>query len=204
MIPLVVIGGVFLVWLLLNAQQSAAVNDATKVKGTSLDDVTGKGDIYSRGLNLVYNAVTNPNEIQHALGLAGSDGWGEGEIYGVDYESLPPDVKLYRRMSEYAKFAQNLSTTPENIRRMCYSAAIYMMPALREGTCCDFDPNVPLAKGGGHMRYMGNYNVRFNQNGSYRNGVMRKMDPPKSGEGTDAYIARLHIPMYYGTIPYNT
>lgn len=203
MIPFVVIGGVLLVWALLNYQQSHQTpppNDKTK----SLSDIAGGGDVYSKSFNLLYTAITNPNEIQHGLGLAGSDGWGEGEIFGADYASLPPDVKLYRRMSEYAKFAQNLSTTPENIRRMCYSAAIYMMPALKEGTCCDFDPDVPLAKGGGHMRYVGNYQVYFNQNGRFRPGTMRKMDPPKPGEGTDAYIARLSIPMYFGNIPYNT
>lgn len=194
-----VLGIGFVAWLLVRQQQESATHLAPP-PGTSLSGIAGPGDSYSKAFNLLATAITNPNEIQHALGLPGSDGWGEG-AFGTDYEDLPLDLKIYTIMSKRAHQAQRVGDVSESIRRQCYAAAIYLMPALRQGTCCDFDPHVPLGKGGGHMEYLGNYKVSFNQNGRQRVGDLRKLT---AAEIDAIYNGATPYPPFYGTIPYNT
>lgn len=170
-ILLVVLGVGVVAWLLVNRKRPDA---------GPLPDVDGPiadGDnIYAKGAKLVFTALTDPNAIQHALGLPGSDGWGSG-IFEADYGNLPDDVKLYRTLSIAAWQAQDADTS-QAVKQQGWAVAKTIMPEIADGKCCDFDRGVPLARGHGTMTYLGDYRVSFNQNGTQRFGTMRRLDPP--------------------------
>lgn len=195
---LAVVFGVGLVAYLLVRQQEISAPPVVP-KGESLGGIAGPGDAYSKAFNLLSTALTNPNSIQHAFGLPGSDGFGEG-IFAADFNDLPLDEKIYKLMSVSAHMSQHGDVNMEN-RKKFYARAIYLMPALNEGTCCDFDPRVPLAKGGGSMEYHGNYLVSFNQDGRQRTGALRRIS---ADEVNAIYKGATPYPPFIGTIHYPT
>ncbi len=176
---LAVVFGVGLVaWLLLRQTKKV---EPLPIPDDGVD--LGKGDIYSKGFKLIVAAITDPNSIQHELGLPGSDGWGS-DIFAADYGSLPDDVKLYRTFSLAAWQAQHPDASAE-VKKQGWAVAQTIMPAIADGKCCDFDKGVPLARGHGSMTYLGNYRVSFNQDGVQREGTMRKLDPPHYDTNAD-------------------
>ena len=171
-ILLVVLGVGAVMWLLVRQTKYVQPVPPPDSDGVNL----GNGDIYSKGAKLIFTALTDPNSIQHELGLPGSDGWGSG-IFEADYGTLPNDVKLYRTLALAAWQAQHPETSAE-VKKQGWAVAKTIMPAIADGTCCDFDRGVPLARGHGSMTYLGEYRVSFNQNGVQREATMRKLDPP--------------------------
>lgn len=198
---MVVFGVGLVVWLLVKRQEVAAPQPTL----APVPSLLGDGDIYSKGATLIYKAITDPDAIQHAVGLPGVDGWeGKGIFEAGAYPTLKPDQQLYYTWAMKAHMAQQLADRDEATRRLCYSIAIAILPASAAGTCCDFDPGIILSKGGGHAHYLGGGQVSFNRNGQQITAMMNlKLPPPGYSEDLTAYRIRAGIPLFSGTIPYN-
>jgi len=80
------------IWLLVQTTQPAPTPTPATLPPPS---ITGSGGPYEQGAKLLYTALTNPNAIQHAAGLAGTDGWGKGMFDSSAYQGLPKDQQLY-------------------------------------------------------------------------------------------------------------
>jgi len=182
------------IWLLVQTTQPAPTPTPATLPPPS---ITGSGGPYEQGAKLLYTALTNPNAIQHAAGLAGTDGWGKGMFDSSAYQGLPKDQQLYVVLSESAYDCQQTHTFAPIAK--CKMAE-FILPGLAPCRSahlggCDFDNNNALAGSGGHMRYLGNYQVTYSQGGIMHTGTMRMIDPPGFTESWMDWARRVGAPI---------
>jgi hypothetical protein len=175
MVILLLLGAGVIAWWLMKGQQPAPAPVTPIATSTKITDP------YTRAASFLYTAITNPNSVQHSFGLPGTGAWGSGMFKSGTYPTLKPDEQLYVTLSEAAYDCQ------EADNHLKCTVAQFILPDISPCTSknrggCDFDPNSPLAQGGGHMAYKGNYVVSFNQNGVQRTGTMRRVRPPGYSE----------------------
>jgi hypothetical protein len=182
-------------WLLIGGTSVGATTPTPQTLPPP--SVIGGGGIYQQSAHLLYTAITNPNAIQHAVGLAGTDGWGKGMFESGEYQKLAKDEQLYVTLSEAAYDCQQTHTfAPIGKCKM----AEFILPGLApcrnaHNGGCDFDNNNPLAGSGGHMKYLGNYQVQYSQGGTLHTGSMRQVDPPGFTESYMDWAKRVGAPI---------